>query len=219
MENEAPFVISISRQKGCGGAYLGQRLASKLGMAYLDRELISEIAIKTNEPVEFIEQYDERIIPVWEQIIEALSGSNPWVYSPPPMHIPIFQVCKLESEIIVKIASEKSVVIVGRAASYLLRHHANHLSIFLYASKKIRIHRIQEVYGLSANEAEKLIEKADIDRDRYTKSVSGTNMSEATQYHLSLDTGVLGLGKTEYVALQYIRARFPDIVQATVGHL
>jgi cytidylate kinase len=151
-------------------------------------------------------------------MIEALSCSNPWVYNPPPMHIQSFQVSQLESEVIVKAASEKPVVIVGRASSYLLKDHKNHLSIFLYASKKFRIERIQEVYGVSAAEARKLIEKADIDRDRYTKSLSGTNMCEATQYHLGLDTGVLGLGKAEYVILQYIRARFPDIAPARAGH-
>ena len=37
MTKVAPFAITISRQLGSGGAYLGQRLATRLNILYLDR--------------------------------------------------------------------------------------------------------------------------------------------------------------------------------------
>jgi cytidylate kinase len=210
MESVSPLVVSISRQKGCGGAYLGQKIAKALGISYLDRELIAQIARQAGESEDFVEEYDERLVPVWDRMIEALSGSNPWAYTPPPQHMPAFQVCELESEAIIKIAKEKSVVVVGRGASYLLRNHPKHASIFLYASKEARNLRTQEVYKLSGKEARSLNERADVEREKYTKSLSGFEMCDARQYHLSLDTGVLGLDNAESIILQYISARFPE---------
>jgi cytidylate kinase len=211
MEQTSPLVISISRQRGCGGAYLGQKLAKSLEMAYLDRELVTEIADKLEIPVEAVEAHDERITSLWESIIESLGISNPWLYNPPPINAPANQVRQLESESILKIAAEQSVVIVGRGASYLLRKHPKHVSIFLYACRKFRLQRIEEIYKVPHQEAVKIIEKADNDRAVYNKALSGTDMNDATQYHLALDTGVFGLDNAETLILQYVRDRFGDL--------
>lgn len=40
-------VVTISREFGSGGRYIGEELAKKLGWAYYDKELISEVAKKT----------------------------------------------------------------------------------------------------------------------------------------------------------------------------
>ena len=44
MKLNSPFVITISRQLGSGGAYIGQKLAKNLNIFYLDREIISQAA-------------------------------------------------------------------------------------------------------------------------------------------------------------------------------
>lgn len=38
MTKTSPFVVTISRQLGSGGAYLGQRLSMRLNALYLDHE-------------------------------------------------------------------------------------------------------------------------------------------------------------------------------------
>jgi len=44
MDKASPFVITISRQLGSGGAYLGQRLAFRLNALYLDHQIVFEAA-------------------------------------------------------------------------------------------------------------------------------------------------------------------------------
>jgi len=44
MTKISPYVITISRQLGSGGAYLGQRLAIRLNALYLDHEIVREAA-------------------------------------------------------------------------------------------------------------------------------------------------------------------------------
>ena len=218
MEKSTPLTITISRQKGCGGAYLGQRIAKALGITYLDRELLTEIANKLDTTVEVVEAYDERPISVWEALVEPLSMSIPWTYTPPPIQSPAIQVSELEAEIIVTTAAEKSVVVVGRGGSYLLRDHPKLVTIMLHASLPWRCLRTQDIYSLSHQEALKVIEKTDTERARYKKSMSGLETTDATQYHLALDTGVLGLENAATLILHYIRTRFPDDTVPAVGN-
>jgi hypothetical protein len=42
--NNSNIIITISRQVGSGGNYLGQRLAKKLNLLYMDDEIVREAA-------------------------------------------------------------------------------------------------------------------------------------------------------------------------------
>lgn len=214
MQQMCPLVISISRQRGCGGAYLGQEIARELGLLYLDRALIADIAKKLELPEDVIEANDERLASPWESIIASLSCSNPWMYNPPPINPASEQVRQLESEAILKIAYEQPVVIVGRGASFLLRDHPRHVSVFLYACKQFRTERIQNIYGISRQDAIKLIDKADAARCHYNKAISGISMVDATQYNLTIDTGTLGLDNAVSLVLQYVRMRFDGQIKS-----
>ena len=44
MNQTSPFVMTISRQLGAGGLYVGQLLAKKLNLFYVDREIIHKAA-------------------------------------------------------------------------------------------------------------------------------------------------------------------------------
>lgn len=51
-------IITIGREFGSGGRELGRRLSERLGFAYYDQEIISEIARRT----ELSEQYVQSIV-------------------------------------------------------------------------------------------------------------------------------------------------------------
>ena len=51
-------IITIGREFGSGGRELGRRLAEELGIAYYDREIITEIAKRTD----LSEQYVQSVI-------------------------------------------------------------------------------------------------------------------------------------------------------------
>jgi len=208
MKQNLPLVISINRELGSGGAYLGQRLASRLNMLYLDKEIFREVAQKLGVYEDAIQYRDEKLISNWEFILSAISYAQPeFNYSPAkilPSNKDFFQA---ESEIISKIATEKSVVIIGRGSSHILRNHSNHVSIFLHANMEFRSNRIQNLYGLSQREAQKLIESTDKARLQFIHTLTGTNLYDARQYHLSIDTGILGFDIVEELILNYLDKR------------
>jgi len=212
MAHELPLVITISRQLGSGGAFLGQRLAEKMKMLYLDREIINKVAEEIGILTENLEWRDERIIPKWQSIINLIASAESGLYSPAEYIMPPDkEIFKAESDIILKIANERSAVIIGRGSSYILRSHPKHVSIFLHADIEFRKQRVQELYGISTKETMKFIESTDKSRARYIYELTGRDMNDSRQYHLSIDTGVLGLEESENLIYDYLRTRFGDV--------
>jgi cytidylate kinase len=139
--------------------------------------------------------------------------STSWAYDPPPLDtLNDKNLYKVESDIITRIANQRNAIIVGRGGYYVLRQHPRCLSIFLHADIDFRQRRVQELYHVSPQEALKLISSIDHDRGSYLRALTGQDWLDARQYHLSLDTGVLGLDKAEDIILDTFRARFNDVI-------
>jgi CMP/dCMP kinase len=213
MTQEQPLVISISRQLGSGGAYLGQQLAKKLHITYVDREIINKAAQELQVPEQDIESRDETKTPLWRSILSSSSYMNPAIYSPPPLGEPSDQeLYQTESEIIERISKSFSAVIVGRGGSYVLRDHPRHLSIFLHGTAQFRTQRIRKLYNLNEEKAKKLIETSDKARGVYLRAMTGQDWIDSRQYNLCIDTSVTGLDNTVEILLAVIKSRFGVIV-------
>ncbi len=212
MTKTSPCVITISRQLGSGGAYLGQRLAQSLKFLYLDHEIVHQAAEQLKIPVEHLAARDEKVTSNWQSILQSFAYSSSWSYAPPALDtLNDADFYYVESDVIKKVANQCSVIIVGRGGHYVLREHPRCLNIFLHADIKFRRQRVEDIYHVSAEQALKLMNSVDRERTRYLKALTGQDWLDARQYHLSLDTGVLGMEKAEAVILEVFRARFGDI--------
>ncbi|MBN1375003.1 MAG: cytidylate kinase-like family protein [Dehalococcoidia bacterium] len=205
----APYIITISRQIGSGGAYIGKQLASKLGISYVDREIVSRAAQQLNISEDSLISRDERVTPLWRSVLEQSVFGSPYTYVPPPLNIPDDkELYRAESDIIMDIAKHGSAVIIGRGAYHVLRSHPRRLSIFLHADVAFREQRIQELYHLSLPEAQKRIQSTDNSRASYLRLITGEDWTDARQYNISLDTGILGFELVEDVVAAAAHARF-----------
>lgn len=207
--NKSNIIITIDRQSGSGGKEMGKRLNEKLKFSYYDDEIVREAAKDLQTSVEGIESYDEKQEGIWESILSYSEHGNLSSFSDVKL-ITDDNAHKAESNIIIKVANEKSAVIIGRAASYILRNNPRHVSIFLHADVDFRKKRIQESNNISQDEALKLNEKKDKQRLKYYKVFTGTDMYNACRYDLTIDTGKLGMEKSEALIMEYLKERFGD---------
>jgi cytidylate kinase len=201
-----PRVITISRQLGSGGAYIGEKLAQQLNMYYADREIINQAAKQLALFDEDIATHDERT----RSFLELLFQNNPFIttetYIPPQVLGPTDeQLFETEKEIIEHIAEEQSAVIVGRCGSYILREHPNHVSIFLHANMSFRKNRIQEAYGVSEKEAAKMMAQSDEDRAKYHQTFTNKNWTDTRQYDLCIDTSKPGVDASLDLIVKYLQ--------------
>ena len=185
---------------------MGKRLAEKLNFSYYDDEIVREAAKYLHSSVEEIESSDEKQGGILKN---AFSNAN-FRYCPEVEIVTDNQAHKAESNVIMKVANEKSVVIIGRAASYLLRNNPRHVGIFLHADLDFRKKRTRELNNISEDEAMHLIEKTDKQRIKYYKIFTGTDMYNACRYDLTIDTSILGLEKSEALIMKYLKERFGD---------
>ena len=108
-------------------------------------------------------------------------------------------------QIIEKIAQSGSRVIVGRAADYVLRDHADVVKIFIRASRDYRIGRAMEVYGDTREEAEENIRRSDKARAAYYHHISGKRWGDPANYDLVVDSSQ-GVRPAVEEILQYLNS-------------
>jgi cytidylate kinase len=208
MKQNEKFVITISRELGCGGAYVGQQLAKKLGVFYADREIITRTAEQLSVKAATVEKHEETIPSFWNTFINS-PCVYPDLYVPPVMLAPTeYDLFVAESDVIKRIAAERSVVIIGRCAFHVLGDHPQRVSVYLHAAPEFRIARYAKLYNVSLAEAEKTVAKCDKERAHYCKNFTGRVASDARNYDLSIDTARLDtLDKAVEFVLDYMRLR------------
>ena len=205
MDQTSLFVVTISRQLGSGGAYLGQQLAKKLNIFYADREIISRAANQFSVMEKDLESIDEKKDSFWESFLHSFEIGYTDPYKPPKIILPPDLVLfNAESEIIKHIAKEHSAVIIGRCGSYIFRDHPNHVSIFLHADTAFRIKRVQKLYNVTENEAEKMVVRSDKERSQYFHSFTGKDWTDARQYDISLNTSKIDIDKSVELIMKFL---------------
>ena len=181
-------IITISRQFGSGGRTIGRMTAEKLGIPCYDQELLEQLAEKSGFSTEYIQErgeYTER--GGW--LSNALSGrvgngmNNQdylWI---------------AQRELILELASKGPCVIVGRCADYILQNQADCLNVFIHANIHQRSERIVKLYGERDDAPEKRLKDKDRRRKAYYQFYTDMEWGRAENYHISLDSGVLGIEK------------------------
>jgi cytidylate kinase len=204
MKETSPFVITISRQLGSGGTYVGQQLAKNLNVFYADREIIGQAAKQFSVLKEDLESRDEKILSFWQSFIQSFAIA-PDVYMPPQIIAPTDrELFKVETKIIEHIAKERSAVIIGRCGAYVLREHPNHVNIFLHSDITFRKSRIQSLYNVSEEVAGKMIAQSDKERALYHHTFTGKEWTDARRYDISINTSKIGLDKSVELILKYL---------------
>jgi cytidylate kinase len=204
MKLNSPFVITISRQLGSGGAYIGQKLAKNLNIFYADREIISQAAKQFSLLEEDLESRDEKISSFWQSFLQSYAFTNPVAYEPPQIIPTDSALFKAEKEIIEHIAKERSSIIIGRCGSYILREYPNHISIFLHSDVTFRKGRVRKIYNVSEEDARKMIAQSDKERALYYQTFADKEWPDARQYDISLDTSKIGLDKSVELIMKYV---------------
>ncbi len=205
MKLNSPFVITISRQLGSGGAYIGKQLAKNLNIFYADREIINMAAKQLSVLEEDLQSRDEKVSSFWQSFLQSYAFVNPYSYNTQPEINPTDkELFNAEKEVIEHIAKERSAIIIGRCGSHILREHPNHLSIFLHADLTFRKGRVQQLYNISKAAAGEMIAQKDKERTFYHNTFTNMDWPDARQYHISLDTSKIGLDKSVEFIMKYL---------------
>ncbi len=200
-------VITIGRQFGSGGRYVGRLLAEKLGIPFYDKELLSEAAKNSGICEEIFQENDEK--PTRSLLFNLVTGMQQHVdagsfYMDMPLNHKIFLA---QFDAIRKLAGEGSCVIVGRCADYVLRDDPNAVRVFVKADMPSKVQRAVTYYGVAPEKAEERIRKADKQRASYYNYYATATWGDVNNYDLCVDTGVLGVEGAVELICKFIELR------------
>ena len=181
-------IITIGREFGSGGRELGKRLAEQLGIAYYDKEILSEIAKRTSLAESYVNEISNRKPGIYVPITTAHSfhtiGSD-------YMTRQFASVYSEQANVLREMAEKSDCVIVGRCADYILKDHRP-FRLFIYANEESKFARCRdradEHEDLSDKELLRLIRSVNKNRAKYYAYCTGHKWGERTNYDMCINT-------------------------------
>ena len=177
-------IITISREYGSGGRYIGRLVADKLGIKFYDKDLVNKLSEKTGLSTEYIEDNEQK-----RNILDSLN--NGYYYNLTNSD----ELFVEESDLIKELANNESCVIIGRCSDFILKDNKDVINIFVYSTMDNKINRAVERYGLNKKSAEKEIKKIDKLRSNHYKHYTGKTWGNSENYDLCINSDTFGVEK------------------------
>ncbi len=172
------IVITISREYGSGGRFVGKLLADKLGVNFYDKELISLTAKESGLSKEYILKEEQK-----KTNGNYIDNNDDLIFL-------------AEQNIIRKLYQKESCVIVGRCADYALKDKKDVIKVFLYSDMKSKVNRAVKYYGLDKSKAEKEINKINKQRAKHYNHFTDKEWNSFENYDLAINVDKIGIEKT-----------------------
>lgn len=190
-------IITISREFGSGGRTIGKITAERLGIPCYDSELIEEISRQSGFAESYIREAGEYVPGDFLSNVftnRSLGPTNEDI------------LWELQYNTISKLAENSSCVIVGRCADYILRDKADCLKVFIHADTAFRAERIVKVYGEREKSPVQRLKDKDKRRAAYYRFYTDMKWGQAQNYHISLDSGSIGIEACADIITKLFRA-------------
>lgn len=191
-------IVTISREFGSGGRYIGKEIAKRTGFSFYDNEIITKAAQNTGLSEKYIREMGE-YSPKKGLFSFAFVGRNSQGASLGDM------MYAAQREIILEVTKKEPCVIVGRCADYILRDREDCFHVFICGNEMEKKQRLKELYDFT--EEEVLHKMKDMDKKRSTHYHYYTDRTwgEARNYMLALNSSEIGYEKCIEIILDCIK--------------
>ena len=188
-------IITISREFGSGGRFIGEEVAKKLGVAYYDKDIIGKIAEQSGLSPEYVKENAE-LSPKKGLFAYAFSGRDITGKSVEDM------VYEAQRKVILDLAGKEPCVIIGRNADFILKDRDDVLNVFIHGDMPEKIQRITHLYNVGEQEAVKMMADTDKRRMANYNFYTEQNWGKASNYTLCLNSSEIGYDKCEAIIIE-----------------
>ena len=215
-------VITIEGRAGAGASYMGNLVARELGLDFVDRTLLADVARRVGATVSAVAQQEKQAPSLGEKLAGVVSrmlqrsavagmGGDPY-FGPGIEHLIARPYHKMEdepattaaeldeknfisttAEVIRDIAENGNVVIFSRGGAAILRDNPDVLRVGVVALNESRVERIQQEQQLGKDEAVEYVRTADAAQHRYFKKAFNSSPIDPFLYHFMCNTSFINL--------------------------
>ncbi|HUF28132.1 MAG TPA: cytidylate kinase-like family protein [Gemmatimonadaceae bacterium] len=189
-------IVTISRMYGSGGSDIAARVAQSLGWSLLDNAFVDAVAERLGVPRDEISAREERVPSLAERLANAMALGSPEMMPPlpdtplPPSEERIIEVTR---RVVEEAIGQGPVVLVGRGAQSMLAAREDTIHVFCYAPKPALVARAARRLNVSAEEAERIVDETNRNREQYVKKHWNRSWKAHENYHLCVNTEWLGI--------------------------
>lgn len=210
-------IVTLSGQIGTNAREIGRVTADRLGIDYVDQEILVEAARDLGVPMESIVTHDERTEGLGERLAHMLrhflersaaaGAADPMLGGAGGLDVMLartYTEAAAEDDdvsdddyiqelanIIQDLADHDNVLILGRGSQVVLRDHPSATHVLLVGPKDLRIANIAKREGISSEEAEQHTKSLDKGRVSFHEKFFDVNVNDPAHYHLTLNVGRL----------------------------
>jgi CMP/dCMP kinase len=202
--------LTISRLYGSGGSEFAALVAKKLGWSLLDNAVVDAVAARMGLTVAEVRDREERVPSLVERLTSAMAmGSQEWASPIAEAKRPTDeQLIEVTRHIIEEAIARGPLVVVGRGTQEMLAAREDTLHVFCYAPRKALIARTIKREGVSAEEATRLVDNTNKDRDQWVRLHWERDRRAHENYDLSVNTERLGIEGAADLIVFAARSRF-----------
>lgn len=188
------FVITIGCEYGAKGNAIGKKIAEDLGIPVYDRETVDAIINEVGIPQDIMDKVESGLTIAGKGVEGQERGSFSKLSDLTDRAIHV------QKQIIRKLATRESCVIIGRSADYILKGEDSLLSVFIYSPNEVRIKNVMESHKLSEKDAKLLISEKDKRYHIRHLAFTGSNRGDRHNRNLLIDSSMLGIdGTADYI--------------------
>ncbi len=192
--------ITISREMGCPGLELAERLRRRLKWRVYDKNLVDYIAKDANVQKRMAESFDEKTQNEVHNWILTLLNHEALASGRYFKHL---------VTVLTSIGLNGRAIIVGRGANFLLPADRT-LSVRLIAARDVRIAAVMKHETCSKNEAGIIVSLADKERLAFFRKFFHKDTDDCHNFDLVINADRFQLGEIEQMVLTALAGRFPD---------
>jgi CMP/dCMP kinase len=203
-------ILTVSRLYGSGGSEVAALAAKKLGWSLLDNSVVDAIATRMGLSVAEVRDREERVPSLVERLTSAMAmGSQEWASPIADAKRPTDeQLIEVTRHIIEEAIARGPLVVVGRGAQEMLAEREDALHVFCYAPRKALIARTMQREGMSAEEAARLVDGTNKERDQWVRLHWERDRRAHENYDLSVNTERLAIEGAAQLIVSAARIRF-----------
>lgn len=188
-------VLTVSRLYGSGGSEVAEKVAKTLGWSLLDNAVVDAVASRMGLSVAEVQAREERVPSLVERLTAAMAmGSQEWVTPMAAAKRPTDeQLIEVTHRVIEEAIARGPLVVVGRGTQEMLAERQDTLHVFCYAPRKALIARTMQRESVSAQEAARLVDETNKQRDQWVRLHWERDRRAHENYDLSVNTERLGI--------------------------
>lgn len=207
--DQKKIIVTVNRECGSGGGEIARLLGEKLGFKVYNRVILEEVAKQFDITPEAMDRIKARKNAWWDDFCRFYQKFGALSYTPgeKPEATPM-TLYYAEARLLRELAEQESCVIIGRAAFNIFRDAPAAFHVLIMANRDKRIARIAKKQNLSREEAAKLIDRIDEERNTFVKNVSDVSRFDVHNYDLVLNITDIEPDKVASILCEIIQTKF-----------